>query len=194
MALLRSTRVGQTLSIPTLCDVVYQERLRHALESAGVAAYNAAIAAGAGEEEAGEMSTAAIQATVARLQDEHRRFGDTLDDSCLSLGVDGVDRVLVQGLSGAQFAEAESAGTKAHAKAKAEPADLPAYVECEILRRGLVNVAGFDEEPVGGMYPVEALMAPGGIGVTWAEFRREFAGRIKAWSHLGKSASPSSVP
>lgn len=181
MGFKRACRVGEMVSIPALCDDTFEANARDLMAG-----------------EAADMPPEVVPDFMARRAAELRAqvtlYAETFDETVLQVPLDGVARIMIQGLSGAQFAEAESAGYAAATRAKAAPENVAAYLELEILRRGLVNVEGFDVEPVGGMYPVAVLMGPNGIGHAWARFRAEMAARITAWSHLGKLESSSSVP
>lgn len=183
----RTSRAGQLHTLPCLCDPTYQAHIHEAIAAAALRAADgltdeAAITAA--------METAS-RAEVERLQAEHVRFGEHLDESVLTTDITGVSRVTIRGLSGAQLADAETAGRLAATKAKAK--DATPFLDTETIRAGLVSVDGFDESPGPNGYPVEALSAPGGMA-EWGTFRGEVAARIRTWSTLGESVLSPSVP
>lgn len=181
MGFKRACRAGETVIVPAFSDDAFER-----------------AAQGLMVREAESLTPDDVPAFMTRRAGELRAqvslFAETFDESVIQVPLDGVARVMIQGLSGAQFAEAESAGYAAALRANAKAEHVQAYLELEILRRGLVNVDGFDAAPSGGLYPVEVLMGPNGIGLAWARFRVEMAARITAWSHLGKPESSSSAP
>ena len=185
----RTSRAGQLHTLPCLCDPTYQARIHEAIAAAALRAADgltdeAAITAA--------METAS-RAEVERLQAEHVRFGEHLDESVLTTDLAGVSRVTIRGLSGAQLADAETAGRLAATKAKAKAKDSDPFMDTEVIRAGLVSVEGFDEAPGVNGYPVEALSSPGGMA-EWGTFRDEVAMHIRTWSTLGESVLSPSVP
>lgn len=182
----RTSRAGQVCTIPALCCTTYQGRVHAAISGAALAA-----AEGLADDAAVSAMESASAEAVGRIIDEHRRFADHLDPAILTTDLDGVARVTIRGLSGAQLADAETAGKMAAIRAKAK--DPAQYVEAELLRAGLVAVDGFDDAPGANGYPVEVLSGPGGMA-EWSAFRPEFAARIRTWSTLGESVLSPSVP
>lgn len=181
MAFKRACRAGEMISIPALSDDTFE-----------TAAHGLMV------REAEGLPPEDVPAFMTRRAGELRAqvslFAEMFDESVIQVPLDGVARVMIQGLSGAQFADAESAGYAAAVRANVKAEHVQAYLELEILRRGLVSVEGFDAAPAGCLYPVDVLMGPNGIGLAWARFRVEMAARITAWSHLGKPESSSSAP
>ena len=161
MAFNRASRAGQLRALPCISDPTYQGRVHAAIAAA-------ALRAAEGLSDEAEVIAAmekASRAEVERIQSEHARFGEHLDESSLTADLGGVARVTIRGLSGAQLADAEAAGRLAATKAKAK-----------------------DSAPL-----LEALSGPGGMA-EWGVFRGEVAIRIRTWSTLGESALSSSVP
>jgi len=187
MAFNRASRAGQLRALSCISDPTYQGRVHAAIAAAALRASEGLT----DESEVVAAMETASRAEVERLQGEHARFGEHLDESVLTTNLDGVARVTIRGLSGAQLADAEAAGRLAATKAKAK--DSTPFLEAELLRAGLVSVDGFDEAPGVNGYPVEALSGPGGMA-EWGVFRGEVAIRIRTWSTLGESALSSSVP
>lgn len=183
----RTSRAGQLHTLPCICDPTYQARVHAAIAAAALRAAEGLT----DEVEVIAAMEAASRGEVERLQSEHARFGEHLDDALLTTDLTGVSRVTIRGLSGAQLADAETAGRLAAARAKAK--DLAPFLEAELLRAGLVAVEGFDEAPGVNGFPVEVLSAPGGMA-EWGAFRGEVAIRIRTWSTLGEQVLSPSVP
>lgn len=196
MALKRATRVGQSITLPLLCDPDLDARLT----APGVAAYKAVLstvpedaddatqrAAIAAAECAREKAMEPIRAAIAL-------FVQTLDPAALGVDLAGVTHVTIRGLGGDAFAECdEVALRKLAALPKDERSDaaMASLRSSELMRRGLVSVDGFDDLSA-TPYPVEKLAQQ--VGSIWTAMRWEIAARIEAWSHLGESAGSSSAP
>lgn len=181
MAFKRACRVGETISIPLLSDPAFDAN------AAGIIAAETEAAAPADVD-------AFMSEMAKRIISEAVIFANTFDESVLSTPLTDVTRATIRGLSGAQIAAAETAGHAAAVAAKCGEEHMQAYTQTEVIRLGLVSLGGFDAAPVAGLYPVELLMGAGGIGSAWRNVRRELAGRITDWSHLGKPESSSSEP
>lgn len=183
----RTSRAGQLHVLPCICDPTYQARVHAAIAAAALRASEGLV----DEAEVIAAMETASRVEVERLQGEHARFGEHLDEALLTTDLAGVSRVTIRGLSGAQLADAETAGRLAAARAKTK--DPTPFLEAELLRAGLVSVEGFDEAPGVNGFPVEVLSAPGGMA-EWGAFRGEVALRIRTWSTLGESVLSPSVP
>jgi len=167
MAFQRASRAGDLARIPLMCDPDLRALVVSTLT-------------GAGDE---------ADALTERLRLAVALYHETLDPmgvwDVLGGQPVGVAYATIRGLTGGEFADARRAALLAAGT------DSQAHIEAELIRRGLVALDGFDERPVDGMYPVEALYGPGGLGRDWAMVRAELAARIDGWSHLGKQAGSS---
>lgn len=177
MAFKRAFRSGQTARLPVLCDPDYQARRARRIAAAVD----------------GDAERAAID-------DEERRFRDTLDAACLTTDLEDVGHVLIRALPGEAFAAAEEVTSVSVSKAaiKDDTARTVRYTGAYIhavLRRGLID-SGLDGLPVAesGEYPIDRLYGPGGLGSFWPAYSTEVYGLIHAWSHMGESAGSSCVP
>lgn len=167
MAFQRAARAGDLARIPLMCDPDLRALVVSTLTDAGDEA----------------------DALTERLRLAVALYHETLDPmgvwDVLGGQPVGVAYATIRGLTGAEFADARRAALLAAG------ADSQAHIEAELIRRGLVALDGFEERPVAGLYPVEVLYGPGGLGRDWPMVRSELAARIDAWSHLGKPAGSS---
>ena len=94
MAFNRASRAGQIRSLPCISDPTYQGRVHAAITAA-------ALRAAEGLTDEAEVIAAmekASRAEVERIQSEHARFGEHLDESSLTADLGGVARVTIRGL------------------------------------------------------------------------------------------------
>lgn len=160
MAIKRAVRKGECLPIPLLCDPEYQARR------------STRIGEGMGAKE-----------RRAEVESEERVFRDTLDSSVLKTPLDGITRVVIRGILGTDFADAQADAYEVGAgnDSRFGQANMVA-----VFRRGLVSYDGAQETP-------ESLSGEGGLGSFWPAVLYEAHARIQTWSSMGESPGSSSA-
>lgn len=126
---------------------------------------------------------------------EEKLFFETLDTKVLKTDLTNVTHVMIRGLNGSAFAEANAAAYEAmRGKEWTEAGFNMAYMT-EVVRRGLLGIDGDDPGcPAPALYPIENLSGDGGYGEMWAVMLLELNARIRTWGTLGESVGSSSVP
>lgn len=128
-------------------------------------------------------------------QAEEKLFFESLDASVLKTDLTDVTHVMIRGLTGKDFADAQAAAYSAlRGEVYSDTAFGSAQI-LEIIKRGLLGIDGDDPGcPAPALYPLEHLYGDGGYGEHWPLVMYELHERIKVWSSLGEASGSPSAP